>query len=108
MNISVSCSVIREGPGTGGRGAEGGLDGGGLGDERSGDGERGSDVEAFGTNGEGGMKDGGTGKASRRTGTAARFPRTRVSIVDIVAMVDYLSTSPSATSFVHTGVREAR
>ena len=103
MNMSVSCSVIREGPGTGGRGADGGPDGGGLGDERSGDEGRGNDVETLGTICEGGMKDGGMGKASSRTGTAARFPRTRVSVVDVVAMVDYLPVSWSATPFVNVG-----
>jgi hypothetical protein len=53
-----SCSEIRDGPGTGGRGTAGGPVGGGLGDV------------LFGV---GGRCVGGAGNDSRRTGTGGRF-----------------------------------
>ena len=85
INISVSCSLIGDGPGTGGRGDEGGAKGGSLNwgegtGEGSGEVERGKGDEGLPEcRGEGGMKDGGTGKDSSRTGTAGRLSRPRVS-----------------------------
>ena len=105
MNMSVSCSVIGEGPGIGGRGADGGLESGAFEGERRGEIERRSgDDGLLESRGEGGMKDGGTGKASRRTGTAARLSRTRVCVVDVDAMVGYLTAIQSATFFADRGV----
>ena len=102
MNSSVSCSVIGEGPGTGGSGADGGADSGAEGDdsddvdaldwgdaagERSGEAERGNGDEGPAERrGEGGMKEGGAGKDSRRKGTAGRFSRVRDSVVCVEAM----------------------
>ena len=51
----VSCWEMGDGPGTGGRGRDGGREGGGLGET-----------------GEAGMKRGGEGKDSRRRGTGGR------------------------------------
>ncbi len=94
MNMRVSCSVIGDGPGTGGRGDEGGAEGGGLNccgegaGENRGEGERGNGELGLPENrGEGGMKLGGTGNASSRTGTAGRLSRPRDSIADVEAMM---------------------
>ena len=61
---SCSCSEILDGPGTGGRGADGGPVGGG-----------------FGVVGVGGMCVGGAGKDSMRMGTGGRFLATEAAIV---------------------------
>ena len=63
---SCSCSEILDGPGTGGRGADGGPVGGGF---------------KLGVVGVGGMWVGGAGKDSIRMGTGGRFLATEAAIV---------------------------
>lgn len=79
INMRVSCSVMGEGPGTGGRGADGGREGGRL-----------MLGEGVVMNGEGGMCEGGTGKDERRRGTAPleglRLSRRRDSMVAVEVM----------------------
>ena len=60
INMRVSCSVMGEGPGTGGRGVDGGREGGGL-----------MPADGVVINGEGGICDGGAGKDESRRGTAS-------------------------------------
>jgi hypothetical protein len=74
----VSWSDKGEGPGTGGRGAAGGREGGGLREAV----ERGREEV-----GEGGMWFGGKGKASRRTGTACFFGCLIVVVVVVAVAV---------------------
>lgn len=86
--MSVSCSVIGEGPGTGGSGEDGGRDGGGFpGAELFGDGLIGDGLR--GVNGEEGMWEGGAGKDESNRGTALRRSRKleRDSVVDVEVIV---------------------
>lgn len=69
MNKRVSCSVIGDGPGTGGNGVDGGRDNGGLG--------LGNGLPNAADIGVEGMKDGGTGNEERRSGTASRLSSRR-------------------------------
>lgn len=72
MNMRVSCSVMEEGPGTGGKGEVGGREGGGPGWGRA------------AKRGLVGMKVGGAGKDERRRGTALRLSRRRDWVGEVV------------------------
>lgn len=75
--MRVSCSVIGDGPGTGGRGPDGGRDKGGLRLHEIGVVERGVV----------GMCEGGTGKEESKRGTSFRLSMERDSVVvEVVAM----------------------
>ena len=78
INMRVSCSEIGEGPGTGGSGADGGRDGGGLTKEDADSGEG----TAKGEPGIGlaGIWVGGAGKEDKRRGTALRLSASRDSV----------------------------
>lgn len=78
MNLRVSFSEMGDGPGTGGNGAEGGRDSGGLG--------LGSGLWNIPAMGVGGMKDGGAGNEESRSGTALRLSRRRDSVGEIEVM----------------------
>ena len=79
--MSVSCSVTGDGPGTGGKGADGGSDKGGL---VAGLGH--GKGLGFKGSGEGGMWVGGAGKDERRSGMALCLSARRVSVVIAVAI----------------------
>lgn len=81
INLRVSCSVMGDGPGTGGSGVDGGRDSGGLG--------LGKGVWRALDMGVGGMWDGGTGKEESRSGTALRLAVRRVS----VGVVEVMTTN---------------
>lgn len=92
MNMRVSCSVTGDGPGTGGKGAEGGSDKGGLGDG-SGllgvgvpDGVSGKPDSGV-PRGVLGICEGGTGKEDRRRGTSFRRSEMRDDIDSVVVEV---------------------
>lgn len=75
MNIRVSCSVIGEGPGRGGKGEEGGNDGGGL-----------ICCGRVVRRGLGGICVGGAGKEESRRGTALRLSSRWEFVENVVVM----------------------
>ena len=117
MNMRVSCSVIGEGPGTGGSGADGGAESGcfapgeetgEMNGEEAGGGR--GDPGTPTRRGDGGMKAGGTGKESSRSGTVSRLSRERVSVVDVEAMIELaVNQCMSVALFpaIHCGERAA-
>ena len=84
MNMRVSCSVMGDGPGTGGKGADGGRDKGGLGLGKGLFGMLDKGVVASGVVG---MWEGGTGKEERRRGTSLRLLPERDSTVVVAGVV---------------------
>ena len=80
MNIRVSCSVMGDGPGTGGNGLAGGSDNGGLG---LGPGE-GRAIDKGVASGVVGMWDGGIGKSSSSRGITLRRSASRDEVAVVV------------------------
>ena len=80
MNIKVSCSEMGEGPGTGGKGLDGGRDSGGFGPGL------GNTIGRGVGSGEIGICDGGTGKSSSSSGITSRRAARRDSVTVVVDM----------------------